>query len=188
MTSKVQRRICKSVFASLANSEHIEFTSLQPHQAHAWHSFLVQLGVLAASHARDSVLGRRAETQKIRQQRRREEFIKRAQELDSLPGAPADDFGEILDHIAKALPEKEWEKFNQMLTSWNVVIEKSKLFEDAGTGGGGAAISGPEAKLTALAKALQEQNPKLTFAKAYSQAMTENPKIYREYLAEQGRK
>src|SRR5690348_16715206 len=35
------------VLAALANGEPLEFTALQPHQFHAWHAFLVQLGALA---------------------------------------------------------------------------------------------------------------------------------------------
>ena len=126
----------------------------------------------------------RAEVVKITKQRRRERFITRAQELSDLPGATADDFGEILDHMeGNQLTAKEFEKVNQMLTSWNVIVQKSKIFDEVGSNGV-VNFSGPEGQLIALAKEKMAADPKLTYAKAYSQAMTENPSIYRAYTKE----
>ncbi|HVN89179.1 MAG TPA: hypothetical protein VMT61_05140 [Candidatus Binataceae bacterium] len=45
------RRTLPEVLSDLANGVNFEFAALQPHQFHAWHAFLVQLGALAAFHA-----------------------------------------------------------------------------------------------------------------------------------------
>lgn len=127
----------------------------------------------------------KAEVQKITKQRRREKFIKRVQELAHLPGAPADDFAEILDHMqGNALTEKEFEKVNQMLTSWNRIVKESAIFTEIGRDLG-VNFSGPEGQLTALAKSKMAVDKKLTYAKAFTEAVTENPDIYRAYQKEQ---
>lgn len=127
----------------------------------------------------------RAEVQKVNKQRRREKFIKRAQELSDLPGAPADDFAEILDHVeSNQVTAKEFEKLNRMLTSWNVIVKKSKLFDEIGHDGV-VAFSGPLGQLKAIAAEKRAVDPKLTPEKAFSLATQENPAIYRAYLKDQ---
>ena len=135
----------------------------------------------------------RAEAEKIKKQRRRETFIKRVQELDQLPGVPTDDFAEVLDAIDQGLhviaPDKadKWfTKFNGLLTSWNAIVGKSKVFSEIGVSGRDT-FSGPEAQLQMLAKAIQETDKggKMTFEQAYAQALRENPALYRKYQAEQ---
>lgn len=125
----------------------------------------------------------KTEVTKIRQARRREKFIKRAQELDHLPGASADDFAEILDRVESALTEKQFGALNTRLTSWNAIIEQSKIFSEVGRDGV-AAFSGPEGQLHALAMDLQTRDSKKSYAQAYDQAMRENPALYKRYLAE----
>ena len=133
----------------------------------------------------------RAEVAKIKTQRRRENFIKRAHELTGLPGAPADDFAEILDAVEAGLhqvaPDKAekkfFNKFNQLLTSWNTIVGKSALFEKVGS-----SISGPfrgaMAQMTFLAKELQEKDKNLTYEKAFAKVMQDHPDLYRKYETE----
>lgn len=136
----------------------------------------------------------KSEVIKIRAQRRREQFIKRVGELKELPGAPVDDFAEILDHIEAGLKavtpdkaEKEFAKLNQLLTSWNVVVGKSKVFEEIGRESVGA-FTGALAQLQALAKereiASQGGKEPLSFAKAYDLVLKEHPALYKQYLKE----
>lgn len=124
----------------------------------------------------------RAEVLKITAQRRREKFIKRVQELQHLPGAPADDFAEILDGIEKAVTPKQFEKVNALLTSWNTIMGKSKVFEEIGRSEVGA-FTGAEGTLHALAKE-RAATDKISYAKAYDKVMQENPTLYKRYLAE----
>jgi Alanyl-tRNA synthetase len=132
----------------------------------------------------------RAEVAKIKQQRRRENFIKRAHELTGLPGAPADDFAEILDAVEAGLhqvaPEKaeKWfAKFNQLLTSWNTIVSKSAILDSIGRDGSGT-FRGAAAQLDHLAKAMMEKDPKLSYAVAYDKVLGENPELYRKYQRE----
>ena len=46
------------ILAILGKGQSLEFAALRPHQSHAWHAFLVQLGALAVSRTGDSDLGR----------------------------------------------------------------------------------------------------------------------------------
>jgi DNA repair exonuclease SbcCD ATPase subunit len=136
--------------------------------------------------AQDELDKRKAEVTKIYKERRREKFIKRAAELEHLPGAPADDFAEFLDDVEKALGDKRFAKFNGLLESWNTVIEKSKLFEEVGVNGGEFGFTGPEGQLDIMAKELQARDAKLTYAKAYEKALRtpEGQKIYQRHLKE----
>lgn len=128
----------------------------------------------------------RQEVLKIRAARRREKFIKFAQALSNLPGASADDFAETLDTVEAAIPEKAFHKLHALLTSWNTLLEKSRVFEEIGRSGDGPAIlSGPAGRLASLAKDLQTSNPKLTYEQAYAEAMRRHPDIYKQYVAEQ---
>lgn len=129
----------------------------------------------------------RNEVRKIQSQRRREKFIKRAQELQYLPGAPADDFAEVLDHMeSNALTPAQFEKVNRLLTAWNKLAKESKLFTEIGRDIPN--FNGPEGSLVALAKAKMAADSKLTYEKAFAQAMEENPQLYRDYVKEQEEK
>lgn len=135
----------------------------------------------------------RAEVVKIRQQRRREEFIKRAGELTGLPGAAADDFGELLDQINAGLfavipdkpkAEKAFEKLNRLLTSWNAVVKQSAILQEVGRVGAGQ-FRGAEAQLDHLAKEMAAgSGGKLTYFQAYAKVMEQNPGLYKQHLAE----
>jgi len=136
----------------------------------------------------------KAEVEKLHKARRREKFITRVRELDHLPGAPADDFAETLDLIEQGLQKvapdratKIFTKFNEQLDSWNVVIEKSDvLFKEIGREGGDfGLLTGAEAQIEARAKEKMVRDPKLTIEKARTAVITENPKLYRKYQAEQ---
>lgn len=132
----------------------------------------------------------RAEVVKIRTQRRRENFLKRAHELTGLPGAAADDFGELLDVIEAGLhavapekAEKYFSKVNQLLTSWNTIVGKSAILESVGRSVSGP-FRGAMAQMQMLAKEKQTKDPKLTDAQAFDKVMQEQPALYRQYQTE----
>lgn len=130
----------------------------------------------------------KAETVKIQKQRRRERFIKRAEELDHLPGAKADDFAEILDTINEKISEKLFTKFNNLLTAWNTVMEKNDLlFREIGAEGGNMGmLSGTQAQVDVLAQEKMAADPKLSKAQAIDRVLKEKPELYHKYLREQG--
>lgn len=132
----------------------------------------------------------RAEVVKIKAQRRRENFLKRAHELTGLPGAAADDFGELLDAVEAGLhavapekAEKYFAKFNQLLTSWNVIVAKSAVFTNVGSASIGP-FRGAMAQMTMLAKEAQEKDGKITYEQAFAKVMQDHPDLYRKYQTE----
>lgn len=133
----------------------------------------------------------RAEAMKIQKARRRDQFIGAVQKLADLPGAPADDFAEILDNIEAGLrtvapekAEKQFAKLNTLLSSWNAIVKQSKVFETLGRGGATvAALSGPEGVLHGMAKELAATG-KISYEQAYAKVLKENPDIYQRYRAE----
>lgn len=132
----------------------------------------------------------REEVLKVRAARRREQFIRRVGKLGHLPGAPADDFAEILDTIEaglqKVAPEKAtvmFTKLDTMLNSWNAIVEKSKLFSEIGREGGAVNFSGAEGVLHAMAKERASAD-KVPYEQAYAKVLKENPDMYARYRAE----
>ena len=134
--------------------------------------------------AQKELVDSKAEVTKVRQQRRRERFIKMVQELPDLPGAPADDFAEILDKMETALTEKQFGTFMTRLTAWNKIIETSKIFDEIGRDGV-ASFSGPSGQLHAMAVDLQTKDSKLSYSQAYTRVLEQNPELYKRYRAEQ---
>lgn len=133
----------------------------------------------------------RAEVVKIRTQRRRENFLKRAHELTGLPGAAADDFGELLDMVEAGLhaaapekAEKYFAKLNQLLSSWNAIVGKSAILESVGRSVSGP-FRGAMAQMTMLAKELAAKDPKFTYEQAFAKVMQDHPELYRKYQTEQ---
>lgn len=136
------------------------------------------------------LVANREEVLKVRAARRREQFIRRVGKLSHLPGAPADDFAEILDTIEagfqKVAPEKAtvmFSKLDVMLNSWNAIVEKSKLFSEMGKEGGPVNFSGAEGVLHAMAKERASAD-KIPYNEAYAKVLKENPDIYQRYRAE----
>lgn len=124
----------------------------------------------------------KAEVVKIRLARRRETFIKRVQQLSHLPGAPADDFAEILEKAEAGMTPKQFEKLNTLLSSWDAIIAKSAVFQEIGRSDI-QAFAGAQGKLHARAVERAAKD-KITYVKAYSLEVTENPELYKQYLAE----
>jgi hypothetical protein len=132
-----------------------------------------------------------AEVEKIRKSRRRETFVKRAGVLKHLSGAPADDFGEFLDDVEKALGDKRFTKFLNQLDAWNTQLEKNAIFTEMGRSGDGSfSLSGPEAQLDIMAKEIvAKSDGKVTYAKAYDRVLTspEGRAIYKRLRASEER-
>ena len=89
--------------------------------------------------------------------------------------------------MESTLSEKQFGTMLTRLASWNAIIGKSKMFEEIGRETV-ADFSGPEGQLHALAKDIQTRNPKVSYAKAYDQALAENPELYKRYRAEREEK
>lgn len=135
----------------------------------------------------------KAEVEKLHKQQRREKFIRRSRELQHLPGTQADDFAETLDLIQAGLTkiapdraETVFRKFNELLTSWDTVVEQHDLiFKEIGREGGDLGmLSGVEAQIEALAQEKRRAEPKLTIEKARTLVIQERPDLYAKYKAD----
>lgn len=62
--------------------------------------------------------------------------------------------------------------------------EQSLLFREIGVSGAGISSDSAESKLSGIANRFREADPKLSYAKAYSRALTENPQLYQQSLRE----
>jgi len=99
-------------------------------------------------------------------ERKQERLAKRAAELGNLPGD--DDARLALVKAVDGLPEEQRSKVDEILKSANSGL--AKAFERTGT----SAVpqtTDAESKLDALAKRIQSEDPKLSFAKAYDTAL-----------------
>lgn len=118
-----------------------------------------------------------------RERVRKEYVVKCADEYSYVPGMSSEQMGEMLqkayevgDDFGKQL-EGQW-------ATTSAAVKKSSLMDASGrlvTNGGGG--GGPIDKLNAIAKE-KATKEKISFAKAFDQALVENKPLYDEYLSD----
>jgi hypothetical protein len=91
-------------------------------------------------------------------------------------------FGEILKKVSRSLDEKEFDTLMNVLKGANEAVTKSALFAQEGSDAGGVAMGDALKKMEAATTEIQKNNPTMTKEQAFSKVMTENPKLYAEYL------
>lgn len=114
-------------------------------------------------------------------QKQREVYIQKATEL-GLPGAPADDFADILRKAQEALSDEERAKMDEILQGASKAIKEGDLLKEVGSGGSGPTDS--EAEMKTIAKGFMETDPKLTQEMAEAKAWDQNPALYAQYQRE----
>ena len=103
-------------------------------------------------------------------------------EFSGLP-TKGSDMAPILKSVYGVLEEEQATELRRVLKAGAEAM--TELLKVHGmTGGGNTQAAGAEAELDKLAKARAEKDG-LTFAKAYSAVVTENPSLYEKYRAEQ---
>jgi hypothetical protein len=127
----------------------------------------------------------KARLEKMEGERRHERFIAKVKRFSYVPTLLPDDFATIFAKIDAALSEPEREKFDKMMTATNAALRQSALFQEYGVTGHKGIGSEPENQITALTKAEQAKDPKLTKGQAYEKVLRENPELYHEYLLQQ---
>lgn len=104
-----------------------------------------------------------------------------AADMPNLP-VKAEAFAPILKRAAGALPSEDFAELHRVLKA-----ASSNLAKVMTAGGFGSSVimkGSAETALDAKAAEIQKRDS-VTFAKAYTQAVTENPGLYTDYLAEQ---
>ena len=104
--------------------------------------------------------------------------------VDSLAMGPDD----VVEALWNVTDDATREAILKLLEAANEAVKKSatlggQLGSDAVTGATNA-----EAKFSALAEEIMKRDPKITAVEARARAITENPEVYDEYLAEQGQR
>jgi hypothetical protein len=115
------------------------------------------------------------------ERREREAYIQKAQSL-GLPGAPADDFAEILRKAQGALTDEERDKMDEILNASANAIREGDLLKEVGNGGRGP--TSVEGEVETLAKALMEKDPAMTREAAEGQVWKDRPDLYTRYRNE----
>lgn len=119
---------------------------------------------------------------KMRDERERERYIAKAQELAELPGANPDDLGPILRKIDGALDEEQREKFAGMLKAANAAVHAGRVYEEFGSDT--AAARSVVAKVESLADEIRKANPGMTAQIARGEVWKQHPELRRAYDAE----
>lgn len=119
-----------------------------------------------------------------RNEKRKQEFIQKAKQLDNLPVNP-DDFGVVMKSIADKAPE-EFEQIETLLKSLNESVKKGALFEEVGSSASSSG-SGAWGKIEKAAKELVQKDVNMTQEQAISKVIATKPELYSEYLQEGGK-
>jgi hypothetical protein len=111
------------------------------------------------------------------------EFVAKAEAFEALPIGKAEDFGPVLKAVHEKLDKADADALDVVLKAADEQIKKGELFKEMGRGGqpeAGDAFS----KMQKAAEDIKKAEPSLTADQAMSKAMSANPDLQSEYLAE----
>lgn len=137
----------------------------------------------AAKASAESAKAEAAKVAKMEADRRHEQFIAKAKTYDAIPGASPDDFASLLEVAETGMTAEQTVKFEQVLKGANEAIKQGQLFATIGSGRSGNP-TGAEAKMKTAAQELQKADGKLSYPQAFAKVMTQQPELYKQYLAE----
>lgn len=124
---------------------------------------------------------RAAEAEKVakaeRDERVRKEFVTKAQAMPMISEKPSE-LADILKGVHDLDP-KLGAKVEKLLVTANENIAKGDLFSEIGKTGGGVTLS---ESVDAAAKAIQKDDPDLTYEQAVAKAYEQNPRLYDEEM------
>jgi len=112
----------------------------------------------------------------------RDKFIKKAGELEGLPGVNPDDFADVLRKAYDGLDAEHATKLDNVLKAAAAQLAASKLLEEFGNGGHGAS-PGVEAEVEELAKAKITADPSLSPQLARGQVWKDRPDLLHKHEA-----
>lgn len=145
------------------------------------------VSVLKDALARAKAADERAEkTEKrlgaLEKQRRRERLIQKAEALDGLPGANADDYWQVLGALEDALDEERYTKVEKALTGAAEIVREAEHFNEIGRGGAGEGTVAAEVQ--AEVEKLRESDPDLTEQTARARVWKSRPDLYNRFERE----
>ena len=117
-------------------------------------------------------------------EKRRQQFVEKANALKRLPGLTADDHAELLDKTEAALGAEAFAKLYGVLQASNKAIDESLLYREIG--GGGAPEPGSAwAEVVAKAADLRKAVPDISEEQAQDQVMARDAALSRRVLDEE---
>lgn len=142
--------------------------------------------IAKAAEERDAAIKKAAdlevENKALKMEKRKGEFVAKAETLKSVPGASADELALLLMKCADKLESADFAKLEAILKSANELIVKSGVFKEEGSSATGANVPGDakeaHEKLNAMASELLKMGKASTFAKGYTMACEQNPKLF----------
>lgn len=111
-----------------------------------------------------------------------ESFMKRAADLDHLPGLKREEMAEILKSASKGMKPEQFASLEKALKSAAEAVRKSGLFDERGSSMSGEASAYEQ--LRAVAKSLQEKDPTLTDSVAITKAAEIRKDLAKKYQEE----
>lgn len=120
---------------------------------------------------------------KAEAERRRERFIQKAQQFQSLPGVTADDFAVILEKIDTAVGAEEFQKVEQVFRAAQEQVRQADIYREIGTGGAGTG-GDVYAEVQQKAVELRKADATLTIEQARARVWNEEPELFRRYNEE----
>jgi hypothetical protein len=117
-----------------------------------------------------------------RDHRLNNEFISKAEELDSLAVAP-EQFGAVLKSAFEALDQETFDSVMQVLTSANEQVKQGSAFDEIGKSTTFDSDSGI-GQVEQAAQALMAEDEAMTKESAIAKAVSDNPTLYDIYLKE----
>ncbi|MFW6080129.1 MAG: hypothetical protein ACODAE_10940, partial [Gemmatimonadota bacterium] len=141
---------------------------------------VVKETLAAAKAARERADATEERLSAMEARRERERFVTKAASLTHLPNWSADDIGPVLQKVAAALSEDEFEALEKALRAADGALAEAALYAEVGSGGGGAASV--DEKVEARAAELRKADPSLSREKAIAKVYDENPGLYDEQL------
>jgi hypothetical protein len=106
---------------------------------------------------------------------------KAATELKHVPTVVAAKFGPVLKSASEKLAKEEYDAIYAALVGAEAFIKSSSLTKELGVGGEDLSAE-PAAQLDAIAKSIQDKDPALSHAQAFSKACDLNPQLYNEHV------
>jgi len=112
-------------------------------------------------------------------------FRSKAENLPFLAGESTDEIAKVMRVASGSLKPEEYATFEKLLGNRNEALKNHPLFDDKGGRGNDAEMTA-KGKFEAIAKKLQESDPKLTKEQAVAKAIKDptNRELYQEYTAE----
>lgn len=161
-----------------ATDEPMKKSETLPEIPEEYRSYVEELLKKSSEESNKRVEEAMAKAAKLEDEQLTREFMAKASELDRLP---TEGLGEILKEASVSMKPESYTKLEEVLRASNEQLVKSQLFEEIGSQR--LPPDSIEGKIEAATQEIMAKSD-ITHEKAEVKALSENPKLYEEYLRE----